>query len=180
MLATRRAVGNRWRRHRVGADRHADVSWSCSAVPRPCDGASAHTRSSGTYASSTVKRPSRKKARCRYTEDHARGIEQNMGEVIDAEWLDLNLRDQIAALKEGLAELAQLRREHDATGYPLSDDALQGLRRMRQKLLDLKLPPEWVNAQPAFAGIGGDKERRSPGAQQRKSRGAQRRKRRRR
>ena len=35
--------------------------WSCSAVPRPRDGPRALTRSSGTYASSTVRRPSRKK-----------------------------------------------------------------------------------------------------------------------
>jgi hypothetical protein len=33
--------GTVWRRHGVGAGRHADVSWSRSAVPRPCDGLSA-------------------------------------------------------------------------------------------------------------------------------------------
>jgi hypothetical protein len=35
MFAIRHAVGNRWRRHGVGADRHADVSWSCSARRAP-------------------------------------------------------------------------------------------------------------------------------------------------
>ena len=44
MFGTRHAVGNRWRRHGVGADRHADVSRSCTAVQRPCDGPSALTR----------------------------------------------------------------------------------------------------------------------------------------
>ncbi|MGO8966896.1 type II toxin-antitoxin system death-on-curing family toxin [Mycobacterium sp.] len=113
----------------------------------------------------------------------------------DALRSDRNLRIAWAELQENLHELAEMRRRLEATAYPLSIEAYEGLRRARQNMLDmaiaLELPPEWVesvNAHPAFAGLGGDTERKSrgpqqrksPGAQQRKARAAQRRKRRRR
>jgi hypothetical protein len=67
VLATRHAVGNRRRRHGVGA--RIAMLTSAGRVQRcraPVMDPVLLPRSSGTYASSTVRRPSRKKARCRY------------------------------------------------------------------------------------------------------------------
>jgi len=148
------------------------------------------------------------------TEDYTTDIEQNLEAQIaeleqsletqvarwadewkqDAVQLDLKLRQAFAELREWVDEVAEERRSFEAAGYPMSDEAREMLRQMRQKMLDMGLtrefPPrwsEWVNALPAFAGLDGDKERssrraqqrKSPGAQQRKAKAAQRRKRRR-
>lgn len=100
-----------------------------------------------------------------------------------AHQLDHDVKQGLAGLRDGLDEIAEDRLRLEATGYPLSDDAYEELRQARQKLLDMALtfefPPEfveWVNAHPAFAGLGGDTEHRPRGAQQRKSKGAQQRK----
>jgi hypothetical protein len=101
---------------------------------------------------------------------------------------DHKLRLNFAELQESLDNIAESRRSLEAAGYPLPDELHEALRRTRQELLDMQLPldlpqewVDWVNAQPAFAGLDRvQQQRKSRGAQQRKARAGQRRKHRRR
>jgi death on curing protein len=118
-------------------------------------------------------------------------LEQNL-ETEVAKWADQGKQDALqligefrlasAALQENLDDIAENRRLLEAAGL-MSDERYEELRGMRQKLLDMQLRldlpqewVEWVNGQPAFAGLDGEKQHRSRGAQQRKSTGAQQRK----